>query len=524
MSNTIFELNESGILPSINKGMTELRYQQVESQTSLGSNGTAIGGSRFDFRFQLGSDEYWVPSKSYLRMRIKIGGAADAHLTAVDGIAPAMDQAANMFASGQLKLGSVELSQIQADMGPISILNTRMSREKGFLDGAGSSLAWLDPSLDSRIADVSVDGSRYETINRVALGFDAATNTIEIATGAINAGTAVFAVAAGAALPTLSTYWKAGDTLVTSINNKYIVKTVGATTLTLFGKVVVEAAAAGEFARERGNLSNHEPRRVQFYELIWIPPLSIFKIDHALPLGDYRLILTTQGGSDYKVRAIESKVAKTAVTDFQITVEDMNFYVAGMTGPRIDNLKYYLDLDETHMDQESMTTASGSEIFSVNPNTYALTVAFQNNNAGSDSTLSPTRFRVKNANGSDGAELALTSLQVQYAGFSKPMPSADPSFTLNSKDYTSARYADSMLYNMMYFIEPESLEDWQNRGMYIYLPFPTDADKQATRVIVRYTFGAAFVSSQLLLFSHYKRMATIEIKDGKVVFANVEDR
>ncbi len=520
MSNTIFDLNDSGNLPSINQGMTRLRYEQISSIRS--PIGTSFPGGTIEYKWNIASNEWYIPSKSYIRMRIKVSqGDGATQLLSSDGIAPAMNHVAAMFQNGQVLLNNVELSKIDSHMAQISMLNDRMTKEKGWLDGVGTTLQWLDPSLDNRIADVSSDGAKILQQTRLEMGFDAATTTIALAAVGQNTGTATFA-AGSVTTAIVAAAFKVGDVLIHG-TVRHRVNAVAALVLTLDGIVVTDAAATDPFFNEKlANDSDHKPRKDQFYECIWIPPFSVNKIDTALPVGDYKMRLVPYSGDSYKIRSMESKVAKTVATDFQVNVESMFYYIARMNGPRVDNGTYFLDLDEIQMIPEDISGIDSAQqkTFSVSENTYALTVAFQNQGSGSSTNFSPSKFKI-----ADGEELKLTSLQVDYASQSKPNPQADPNF-LTGTDYTSQRYADTQLYTGMYFIEPESLSDWHERGPYYYIPFNKDASDKSTRAIVRFGFASTISpkTAQLLLFVHFKRMAVIEIKDGAVRSVNVQDR
>ena len=531
---TIFDLNTSGQLPPVNQGMSEYRYDQKTAIRDVSGNNFQKGP--IEFRYHVSGNQYYVPARSYIRARVTISKGNGNQLQRSDALAPAMNMFGNLFSSGSVLLHNKEISKIEDFMGEIDMLETRMSKSGPWMDKMGTTLRWLDVDLQDRIEDISFDGVQESTdsTTRVGLGYDAATNEIEIVAGVNNLGTAVFTIDGGAALPDLSTIWREGDILQTELANQYVVLDINAATNTLLlaGTTVAEAVDSNNFYRIRSLRSKKEVRRVHSFEVIWVPPFSINKLGHALPVGDYKLRLVPHSGNTYKTRAIESVVAKTAnlgatVNDFEVSIDSMFYYVATMKGPRIEDKTYFLDLDETHVSTEDVTgnPSSQQKTFSVSENTYALSVAFASAAAGSDTRFSPSKFIC----GAD-FEKSINRLQVEYANQTKPNPIADPAFFVgaSNNDFLEQRYGDTYLYNGMYFDEAgaESKDQWLNRGPYYYLPFPKDATSKDTRVIVRYGFEDALPAdgARVLLFAHSKKMATIKIVNGRVESVNLADR
>ena len=522
MANTIFDINTTGKLPPVNQGMVRYHYEQLSSIRD--PTGTSFSGGTIEYQWNISGDEYYVPARSYIRLRGRVTKANGDQLGVADFTAPAMDFVANLFSTGSLLLKNKELSKVDDFMAQISMLETRMSKSNNWMNNAGISLRWLDDELENRINDISVDGSNRTNLTRLGLGYDAIT-TIQIVAGVNNLGTAVFDLGV---VVVLSTVWRIGDVLKVADTKEYTVISIddGAQTLGLGGTTVAQAAGVTNFYRIRSSNLERQPRRVREFECIWIPPMSVNKLPTALPAGSYKLRLTPYSGSEFKIRSIESKGLVTKIAspaagaNFDVQVDSMFYYIATMLGPRIEDKTYFLDLDQTHLTTEDFTGMGDQQkTFSVSANTYAITVAFQSSSTGSDTRFNASRFKIE---GNDDEKL--TKIQVNYASQSKPDPQADPRFT-DLRDYMDQRYADSILYSGMYFDDPESKTRWLSRGPYYHLPFPKDADDKSTRVIVRWAFtGATATGAKLLLFSHSKKMATIVIKGGQVQSVNLEDR
>ena len=359
------------------------------------------------------------------------------------------------------------------------------------------------------------------------MGIDALSKIAFLA-AADNTGTATLTLGASQVFPL-----RIGDSIKTVTGLVYVIVGInaGGDVLTLGGTTITVAAAVDAFYRIRTSKLTRPPRNIRRFEVIWVPPMSVNRLPTALPAGDYKLRLTPYSGSEFKIRSVESagtasKIAQPANgANFDVIIDSMFYYIASMIGPRIEDKTYFLDLDQTHLTTENFSTLSDQQkTFTVSANTYAITVAFQSSATGSDTRFNASRFKLE---GNDDEKLS--KLQVNYASQSKPDPQADPEFSFE-RDFMEQRYADSILYNGMFFDDPESKEQWLARGPYYHLPFPKDAADPSTRVIVRWAFkgqdneALTATKGKLLLFSHSKQMATIVIKDGRVQSVSVQDR
>ncbi len=104
---------------------------------------------------------------------------------------------------------------------------------------------------------------------------------------------------------------------------------------------------------------------------------------------------------------------------------------------------------------------------------------------------------------------------------------ADPNFT-TAVDYTTQRYVETQIYSGAYYDTggAESLEDFHDRGSYYYFAFPKDGTSRDTRVSVHNQFSnlvGDVKNMRLLLFSHYKQVARVQVQDGRVTDVQLED-
>jgi hypothetical protein len=296
-------------------------------------------------------------------------------------------------------------------------------------------------------------------------------------------------------------------------------------------------------------------RRVAEFGLIWQPPLGILDED-ILPGGRYELILTPESVANFKKFCVEQTGAlgvqkvPGAAGDYDVSVEEIYYYVCTSEAARMDKGSYYVDLSGIKCSLGSQTVRPGTttqQQFDVSPSTDALTVAFQDSRAGFDTRISRTKFVsytnqsgavAVTANGLDEVataafsrgDLRLNRLFINYAGQSQPVPDANPQFDV-AKDYTIRRYTETQLNTAMYWSEgsPESIEDFHARGSYYHFNTPKDPSDPSTRVSVYSGFegglaaGLTFDNTNLLLFEHYKQAAMITMNNGRVVDVTLVD-
>jgi hypothetical protein len=582
---SIFDLKtELKDLSSSNEGVSDYSYHEYTSSRDI--TGTNFPNGRFVIPWELSSESWWIPSRSYMRMRCSLTkgaatGTDGAQLTLSDKVAPNMNLAANLFQSMELQLNGKTLSRCSDNVAQVDTLENRLHQSKSWMDSIGASINWLQESVDKRINAVSSNGTVDTTDMKFICdmrdpGFGVTLGATTLATNVITAATAGVSIAdTMITITNTTTALIAGN--LNAFNNKilpgdYIVFSNGderqvaarcyadyttgeccrlqAATIQIlctFGAKrdqTGDLTALSQFAVYRPRPS----RRITGFELIWQPKcLSVFKYSGALPCGKYELICTPHNasGDNYKIRAIEvpQRVLTpnlptfgTLATNIKFEVKDVRFYAAQVVGERVENLEYFLDLEQTRLQTALLTntTSMSKEYFNVSPLTHAITVAYQDVNAGIDPRKSASRFKVADVVdektavvGLEDPELKLTRLFCQYAGKSFPSPDADPEYKLTtSDDYTTQRYTETMINNGSFFSEGggETIEEWQSRGSYHYFNTNKDGQDRSTRLTVNQTFAGDFNNkARILVFDHSKQTAKIVIQNGQVVSVDVLD-
>ena len=550
---SIFDLKTStSELSSANQGTSRIDYEQHPPTRAV--EGANFPNGAIHHRWQTAGQKWWIPSRSYLRMRCRLTKTGGAPLDLADNVAPNYGLMSNLFQSAEFRINDKTVSRVSDFMPQVDAIETRLSKSRSWQKSIGSATNFWEEDYKTRQADVSVDAQTLQNptvINPVetgrgALGFDAAGgvgNDRNAATYTAATGRIVFTQNGGAVLPAdvrliypVGSYFvykfiQGGAAGVVNVLLE-VIAGIGIAEIEVRAVVAVDVPQDGrtDFARVDAPIVGVPTRRLDGFELIWQPPLSIFKIGHALPSGKYELVLNPQTASTYKKRAIESLVDKDPAADFNFEVVDMYLYTSTVDGPRADDITYLLDLEETRCQTDTVQNlgAFQQRNFDVSPSTYALTCAFQDARAGNLTQYSASKFRI-NAPGPNavGDEIKLNRLFINYAGQSKPSPDADPSYNVgNASDYTIQRYTESQIYNGAYYDTggAETIQEYHGSGSYVFFLWSRDGTDRSTRVNVHFGFeGGAIGDARVLLFDHSKKVARIRVQDGRVVDVQVED-
>lgn len=560
---SIFELKTNvNELSSANEGTSRMEYDQHPPTRDVVGNNFANGA--IHFRFQTSGQKWWLPSRSYLRMRARLTDGNGTQLTVGQGIGPNMGLMSSLFQSGEMRINDKVVSRVADFMPQVDALETRLTKSKSWIDSVGEATNWWQESQSLRQAEVSSDGTILRettaitpadaTTTRFLMGFDAAGGAIAernqwgytAATGALvysrgtNTG-GLTAALASLEFPVGTFFQFVGVANTPSVEMKVLTND-GAGNLVVEPLLNVDVATDGrnDFARvvKNTNIAAPDSRRIDEFEMVWCPPLSLFKIGHALPGGKYELVLNPQTITSFQKRAIESVLGSASknptltggvAQDFKLDIVDFYLYTACVEGPRADDITYLLDLEQTRCQSEKIdNTSFAQKNFDVSPSTYALTVAYQDLRAGENTALSVSKFKSYDSPfiPFNSQELKLNRMFINYAGQNLPAPDADPSFVAGT-DYTTQRYSESQIYSGAYFDTggAETIDEYHNRGAYYYFSWPRDGTDRSTRVNVHQGFqsGADVTNMRCLLFDHSKQVARVRVQDGRVVDIQLED-
>jgi len=554
---SIFDLEtDAKMLMSSNGSITKMEYGQITATRDV--TGKNFSNGTINFKFSNSGVRRWIPSKSYLRARIQLTKGDDVNgsspLDVAFGAAPNMGMCSNLFQSAEFRLNDKVVSRVGDFISQVDALDTRLTKSRSWLKSIGESSNWWSESQSLRLAEVANDGKVVtnttpvlpaETVtDRVALGYDAAT-TLEY-----TAATGLVTFAAGAP-PNTNVIFAVGDYLILTggvgvgagaLNVKFEVITVNANlTMTVRSMSDTDIGAAViNFSRARPNVSvAPDSRQVGSFETIWQPPLSIFKVDKALPCGDYELVLNPQTYQSFQKRAIESVLGAASIdsapavggtgAQIKVNIVDMYMYCAFVDGPRVDDITYLLDLQQTRCQADVINNSSfGQKNFDVSPSTRALTLAYQDSRIGENTALSAAKFKSYEniATPSLSQELKLSRMYINYAGQNFPAPDADPEFVAGL-DYTTQRYSATQLYSGAYYDTGgcETIQEFHERGPYYHFSVPRDSTDNSTRVTCHQGFQPLtdVANMRVLLFDHSSQVCRVTIQGGRVTNVELED-
>lgn len=544
---SIFDLKtEVSQLETTNEGTSKMMYEQMPPTRSVQNENFANGD--IHFRWEVSGDKWWMPSQSYLRTRFTLTNGNNQPIDLSDDVAPNMALMANLFQSAEFRINDTTVSRVSDFMAQVDTLDKRLTKSSSWLDTVGNSTNFWQESFTVRQAEASSDGEIQTPITGVITIPDTSLGTYTaLTTVAYVAATGVVTLA-GAGGNTEDSFdvgdsiflTGSGQEVVDNVSAKILATTDGDTmTVEAVWPANIVSAGGIRFFRTIPTVDgvSDKARNVGKFELIWTPPLSIYKITHALPTGRYELILRPHTASAFQQRCIESLSAnklpilqgQTPTADqFKVNVDSMFLYNKMVHGERMDNITYMLDLEQTRCQSQKIDGEGfAQKNFDVSPSTYALTVAYQDLRAGNDTRISASKFKSYNATAPFvEQELALTRMFVNFSGSNKPQPDADPTFVAGT-DNTTQRWADTQMYSggMHDTGGTEDIRTFHERGSYYYWLWPRDGTDRSTRVNVHSGFATStdVANMRVLLFDHSRQVARIRIQDGRVTDVQLED-
>jgi hypothetical protein len=258
-------------------------------------------------------------------------------------------------------------------------------------------------------------------------------------------------------------------------------------------------------------------------ELVFQPPLGIFGINHALPAGDYELILLPAPSKSYKVAVIEATnrnvpcpINNTAA-GANFTVNSLYFYCNYVEGPRADNTSYIIDLEETGLQTRNLMAGTSTQTshYEISPSTFAITIA-QQAQAVSSTTV-PTKFITENR-----SDKEWTSLRLNYAG--QTMPS--PDWSADGGEFFTQLYSNNAISTGSFFDTggSETLDQFREQyGMYAHMRIAKDGMDKSTRLEVSSKHNNNANDMKMLVFYHHRRVVVVKVENSRVVDLVVED-
>ena len=158
LSSQDFELPSTPAqLPSINDGLQKGRYQQISPSRDV--TGDNFPNGQIHMRWETSGSRWWVPKKSYIRMRVELTRGDGAQLQTGDNVTPNMFLCGNLFQSAEYRIGDRSVCRLGQYVGQVDSLKQRISKSKPWLDSVGEVTNIASVDDDERKQEVIVDGT-----------------------------------------------------------------------------------------------------------------------------------------------------------------------------------------------------------------------------------------------------------------------------------------------------------------------------------------------------------------------------
>lgn len=561
---SIFDLKtKNSELSSANQGLSNYKFQEIQSLRNI--VGSKFPDGEIVFRWTYGSSKYWVPNKSYLKIRMALTNPDGSRLPLEKSITYAMNTIPLLFQASSYKISDITVCTITQNLAQIDSLKNRMYHSDSWLQSIGQSNNNWSHSYARRERNIFMSGGHeinflnpYRRWSQIVTdaSITVGTNTVVVAAQTSGLYTMTFSTGT---LPDMTDIkglqvgdvieYQSNDDATTNrrLKSSGVITKIEATVISFLPSLnaheissVVITTGLFEINLHRHDFYDEENSlNAQSMEFIWYPTLSVFdSVKHAIPCASTKqeFTLTPYPDSVYQKNAIESR--KRDVTNsttngddnFLLTIQDMRFYILTCDSNKIqDNFDFMLDLNEIQCQSTPITSTQQQQSLDVIPSTNGISIAFQDSAVLTNSLYSMSKFKIR-----DEVELNLTRYYVRYEG-QVPQPDFEGELKrvgdgntanddLGKRDRLKDIHNRTKLYDGTLFMDkPESLEVYRSRGMYIYHPFPKTASSRNTRVYIQVNFsslndaGGNALEPFLLLFSHYKKAVVLTVSNGRII-------
>lgn len=177
-------------LSSTNQGMSEIFWREVQPLRNLiDSNSISnFGNGIISIRWDLNSQTWWIPNKSYFRLRCKYTDKNGNPLQVSDDIAPSMGVAGNLFQKMQFKMANQTICSVDENMAECESYAIRQQKTGQWMRDLGTDLNMWESDRDKRKQQVSADGHLGEVVSYE--GFKDVKGRVALGLGAVIAGAA----------------------------------------------------------------------------------------------------------------------------------------------------------------------------------------------------------------------------------------------------------------------------------------------------------------------------------------------
>ncbi len=522
-----------------------------EIQPERGIHGNFASG-QINYRWKTASNTAWVPSQSYIKLKMTITNDTDTQLQDDDDIGLNMMVCDQLFQQMDMRINGVLVSQMNDYIAQCASLKCRMKCDMDKRESLLSSVNYTKIDLVDRIAQISSDGRlQKDTVwnKGVQLAANAASGTqlnfLDLGTphqvefvNAIGNNRVVFSRNdSEEPIPDMSEYFSVGDYIYLNDGAEIATWVTGfVTTVTTNDTIVVTTVnnnvAAADLinqvrVHDRYYIDRKYSNSVQNnqFELIWKPPLGFFDINTEVS-GDFKFELTPNPEGVWQRYAIESlRESKILGDDYKIEVIEANMYLwTHVHHAPINDQQTFVYTDMRCSSQNLTTKSLTSKVFNIHPYNHSLTIAWQDSACTNDTRFSRAKFKIVG-----NQELDIRRFYIQMDGITLPDPLPSPEHSLGVNELYQ-RYVENFHYSGAFnssMTKYETMEEWIRAGIYFHYKWGTGY-KKTGQANVYSSFDQSVRQDwlgedndrrnpQILLFDHYYCTLKMVVKDGELI-------
>ena len=477
-------------------------YRQVTSKRAVSGNNFPQGV--IDYDFSIGGSTAWVPSRSYLRVGLTVSDGAGNQPNYNKQIAIADGVCGNLFNNVYMRAGGQDISSLVNYVPQGSAIKNRTMKSGAWLKSLGASAFGLQPDFNTRVKQVStgtpttVDGE----LQTFKLGTLANKDSYQVTISILGAVASANADFSGLTI---------GDSIMIDgiMYPLTAVNVVAGTATTSNVPVVAISSGATGTALGVKNENTGSGRNVVY--VMYQPPIGIFDHDKPMGSGDYRLQLNPN--AYYKTSCVESVLDLVAGSDFNITVDSMELYIATCNIAIPPTGVETLFLNELNIQSKTLSgTGDQNFDFTIPSSTKAISVFVQSGNSGNTVLLPPSMFKTK-----DKSDTNIRSLQLTYANQTKPSTRWQSEYASNT-NRLQQRYLDTQIESGLVFSDggSETFADFIKRGLYYHYGWIRDSSDRSTQLQLNIDYSAIEADAKIFVVSHFTRTIEISVSNGFV--------
>lgn len=509
-------------------------YKEVTCERDLA--GLNFANGEILYKYNINPSHQVNLAKSFIRMRMKLSKANGAQLDVSDNIAPNYLMAHSLFKQMYHCMDGKTVGEIQSYVSQIGALQHRINYPQSYKEKFLATTNFAKIDVEERLNDVILNGYKNPNIvkrqsihllNQADGAHILGTEELKVDENVLGTGTGNLIQyrnagdAAAGAIDLRETELEVGDEIVFANLQgcpKRKIKTINQSTIEIdereipiFGAVDIEGD--NFFYEKKGGKFS---KTTQEFELVYKPPMGIWNYNKWLPAHRLELKMYALPNGTWQKNAIQSiGLNKTHETDFLLEVQDMIMYLCLKQSKHEDGERH-CTYDDMRCQLTNITTTSNVDHhFIVDRESYAFTMALQDENVENNTLYPSTLFKIRN-----NEEQKLQRYWIQYNG--KVLPNPYPIISKSSsKDFFTQRYYESIMYSDVHYTKDvESLDDWEEAGPFYTHKFGKSEVKTEKVTVSTLFENDAFENNHkpnLLLFDHFHRQFKMKVHHGKIV-------